>query len=57
MFSSAAILGFEGGQLVITVFIDRLHWPLDWISYLFIMANFAFVGVIAIFYQKVDYHE
>ncbi|EQC35652.1 hypothetical protein SDRG_06936 [Saprolegnia diclina VS20] len=52
MFSSSAILGFEGGQLVDTVFNDRLHWPLDWISFLFIMVNFAFVGVAAIFYQK-----
>ncbi|OQS04185.1 presenilin, partial [Thraustotheca clavata] len=52
MFSSSAILGFEGGQLVDTVFNDRFHWPLDWISFLFIMVNFSFVGVTAIFYQK-----
>ncbi|OQR81117.1 presenilin-like protein [Achlya hypogyna] len=52
MFSSSAILGFEGGQLIDTVFNDRFHWPLDWISFLFIMVNFAFVGVTAIFYQK-----
>ncbi|KAH9084099.1 hypothetical protein Ae201684P_020356 [Aphanomyces euteiches] len=52
MFSSSAILGFVGGQLVDTVNQTYLYWPMDWISFLFIMINFSFVGVIGIFYQK-----
>ncbi|ETV82708.1 hypothetical protein, variant 1 [Aphanomyces astaci] len=52
MFSSSAILGFVGGQLVDTVNDTYLQWPIDWVSFLFIMVNFSFVGVVAIFYQK-----
>ncbi|RHY16733.1 hypothetical protein DYB32_010615, partial [Aphanomyces invadans] len=58
MFSSSAILGFVGGQLVDTVNDTYLHWPIDWVSFLFIMVNFSFVGVVAIFYQKpFDVHD
>ncbi|RHY99998.1 hypothetical protein DYB31_014550, partial [Aphanomyces astaci] len=57
MFSSSAILGFVGGQLVDTVNDTYLQWPIDWVSFLFIMVNFSFVGVVAIFYQKVHLVE
>lgn len=53
MFASAGILGFEGGQLMDTILIDNFEWPVDWISFLYIMYNFAVVGVVSVFYQKV----
>lgn len=52
MFASAAILGFEGGQLMDAIIIEKFEWPVDWISFVFVMSNFALVGVIAVFYQK-----
>ncbi|KAF0699000.1 Aste57867_10422 [Aphanomyces stellatus] len=52
MFSSSAILGFVGGQLLHTINTTYLHWPVDWVTFAFLLVNFSFVGVIAIFYQK-----
>uniref|UniRef100_K3WL66 Presenilin n=1 Tax=Globisporangium ultimum (strain ATCC 200006 / CBS 805.95 / DAOM BR144) TaxID=431595 RepID=K3WL66_GLOUD len=52
MFASTAILSFVGGQLVDSIVNDQLGWPVDWITFLFVMINFGFVGVISIFYQK-----
>ncbi|KAJ0394525.1 hypothetical protein ATCC90586_003411 [Pythium insidiosum] len=52
MFASAAILSFVGGQLVDSIINDQLKWAVDWPSFLFVMINFGFVGVVAIFYQK-----
>ena len=53
MFASAAILSFVGGQLVDSIVNTQLGWAVDWITFLFVMVNFGFVGVIGIFYQKV----
>jgi presenilin 1 len=53
MFASAAILSFVGGQLVDSFVNDQLQWVVDWASFVFVMINFGFVGVVAIFYQKV----
>ncbi|KAI9905892.1 hypothetical protein PsorP6_013893 [Peronosclerospora sorghi] len=52
MFASTAILSFVGGQLVDEIVNDHLGWPVDWPTFLFVMINFGFVGVITIFYQK-----
>ncbi|GMF65471.1 unnamed protein product [Phytophthora lilii] len=52
MFASAAILSFVGGQLVDEIVNDQFGWAVDWPSFLFVMINFGFVGVISIFYQK-----
>lgn len=52
MFASTGILGFEGGQLADIILTDNFGWPVDWISFLFILFNFSLVGVVSIFYQK-----
>eukprot|EP00644_Phytophthora_capsici_P006715 jgi/Phyca11/504446/fgenesh2_kg.PHYCAscaffold_8_\ len=52
MFASTAILSFVGGQLVDEIVNDQFGWAVDWPSFLFVMINFGFVGVISIFYQK-----
>ncbi|KAE8896599.1 hypothetical protein PF005_g4810 [Phytophthora fragariae] len=52
MFASTAILSFVGGQLVDEIVNDQFGWAVDWPSFLFVMLNFGFVGVISIFYQK-----
>lgn len=52
MFASTAILSFVGGQLVDSIVNDQFGWAVDWITFLFVMINFGFVGVISIFYQK-----
>ncbi|KAL7686977.1 putative presenilin/signal peptide peptidase [Plasmopara halstedii] len=52
MFASTAILSFVGGQLVDEIVNRHLGWAMDWLTFLFVMINFGFVGVIAIFYQK-----
>ncbi|KUF79834.1 Presenilin-1 [Phytophthora nicotianae] len=52
MFASTAILSFVGGQLVDEIVNDQFGWAVDWPTFLFVMINFGFVGVISIFYQK-----
>ncbi|POM81535.1 Presenilin-like protein [Phytophthora palmivora] len=52
MFASTAILSFVGGQLVDEIVNSQFGWAVDWPSFLFVMINFGFVGVISIFYQK-----
>lgn len=52
MFASTAILSFVGGQLVDSIVNDQFGWAVDWPTFLFVMINFGFVGVISIFYQK-----
>ncbi|KAF4144804.1 Presenilin [Phytophthora infestans] len=52
MFASTAILSFVGGQLVDEIVNDQFGWAVDWPTFLFVMVNFGFVGVISIFYQK-----
>lgn len=51
MFSSAMLLGMLGGN-ILRIVIARLQVPVDVLSMMFAMFNFAVVGVIAIFYQK-----
>ena len=53
MFASAGILSFIGGQLIDIILNEHFEWPVDWISFLYIMYNFGIVGVISVFYQKV----
>ncbi|CAN0184949.1 unnamed protein product [Discosporangium mesarthrocarpum] len=52
MLSSAALLGVMGGALWLTA-LERWQVPLDAITYYGALWNFAAVGVLAIFYQKV----
>jgi len=52
IFASASLLGYSGGFVVMTafeVYDVRISWP----TFFFIMYNFALVGVVAVFYQKV----
>lgn len=51
MFSSAGLLGFLGGTMF-QVAINKYHLAVDNFSFYFSMANFAIVGVIAIFWQQ-----
>ncbi len=51
MFSSALLLGYSGGLLVATALqVGGVPW--DWPSLIFIMWNFALVGVISVFWQR-----
>ena len=52
IFASASLLGYSGGFVVMTafaVYAVRISWP----TFVFLMYNFACVGVIAVFWQKV----
>ena len=52
IFASASLLGYSGGFVVMTafeVFDVRISWP----TFVFLMYNFAIVGVVAVFWQKV----
>lgn len=51
MFSSASLLGFLGGTMF-QVAINKYNLAVDKFSFYFCMANFATVGVIAIFWQQ-----
>ena len=51
IFASASLLGYSGGFVVMTafeVFDVRISWP----TFVFLMYNFAIVGVVAVFWQK-----
>ena len=51
MFSSASLLGYSGGLLVSTALqVGGVPWDLP--SLIFVMWNFALVGVVAVFWQK-----
>ena len=51
MLSSASLLGYSGGVLVSTALhVGGVSWDIP--SLLFIMYNFAVVGVVAVFWQK-----
>jgi presenilin 1 len=51
MFSSAMLLGYSGGLLVSTALqVGGVPW--DWPSLIFIMWNFAIVGVVSVFWQR-----
>jgi len=49
MFSSMTLLGILGGELF-NVAIEKYRIPIDWFTFVFILVNFAVVGVTAIFY-------
>ena len=51
-FSCIMLLGLMGGLLWYTALI-RWDLPCDYLTFFFVLFNFAVVGVIAIFYQKV----
>lgn len=50
MFSSMTLLGVLGG-VMFNVGIEKYQVPIDWLTFLFALYNFAFVGVAAIFYS------
>src|SRR5210317_1729639 len=50
MFSSMTLLGVLGG-VMFNVGIEKYQIPIDWLTFLFALYNFAFVGVAAIFYS------
>ena len=51
VFASTALLGFLGSQMFMLA-IQKYGIPLDWVTFVFVMYNFAITGVIAVFYQK-----
>ena len=51
VFASTALLGLLGSQMFM-VAIQKYRIPLDWITFVFVMYNFAITGLIAVFYQK-----
>lgn len=51
VFASANLLGYTGGFMVYTA-LEVYRLPLDWISFPFLMFNFAVVGIVAVFWQK-----
>ncbi|KAF0685754.1 Aste57867_22362 [Aphanomyces stellatus] len=53
MVSSATLLGLVGSVLAEKIFCTILEWPIDVYSMAFVMYNFAIVGTLSIFYQKV----
>jgi presenilin 1 len=50
MFSSMTLLGVLGGAMF-NVMIEKYQIPIDWLTFIFGLYNFAFVGVAAIFYS------
>eukprot|EP00529_Nitzschia_sp_RCC80_P012003 CAMPEP_0113505560 /NCGR_PEP_ID=MMETSP0014_2-20120614/35391_1 /TAXON_ID=2857 /ORGANISM="Nitzschia sp." /LENGTH=561 /DNA_ID=CAMNT_0000400899 /DNA_START=164 /DNA_END=1850 /DNA_ORIENTATION=- /assembly_acc=CAM_ASM_000159 len=51
MFASTSLLGFLGGNLWMTA-INIYQLPVDWVSFVLFLWNFAAVGVFSIFYGK-----
>ena len=49
---SAMLLGYSGGFMFYTA-ITVYDIQIDWLTFVFIMFNFAGAGVVAIFWQKV----
>ena len=50
MISSMTLLGVLGGELF-SIAIAKYRIPIDWFTFVFVLYNFAVVGVTAIFYQ------
>ena len=50
MFSSMTLLGVLGGAMF-NVMIEKYQIPIDWLTFVFGLYNFAVVGVTAIFYS------
>ena len=51
MFASVNLLGYSGGFLAVA-FVERFRVLVDWATLVFVMWNFAIVGVVAVFFQK-----
>jgi len=51
MFTTVIALGYNFAFILMAA-IDKYSVTIDWITFLFILYNFAVVGVIAIFYKK-----
>eukprot|EP01138_Halocafeteria_seosinensis_P015973 gb/GECG01016301.1/.p1 GENE.gb/GECG01016301.1/~~gb/GECG01016301.1/.p1 ORF type:complete len:548 (+),score=64.56 gb/GECG01016301.1/:1-1644(+) len=51
IFASAMLLGYSGGFVAFTA-IRVYNIRIDWFTFVFLMYNFAIVGVIAVFWQK-----
>lgn len=52
IFASASLLGYSGGFVVMTAF-EVYRVMISWPTFIFLMYNFAIVGVVAVFWQKV----
>lgn len=50
-FSSFVVLGFFGGEISLLL-IQHFSTPIDCIAFLFVLCNFAVVGVLAVFVSK-----
>ncbi|XVF49957.1 hypothetical protein PTKIN_Ptkin04bG0058000 [Pterospermum kingtungense] len=50
-FSSFVVLGFMGGQIAVFL-IEKFSIPIDCITFLVVLFNFAVVGVLAVFMSK-----
>lgn len=51
LFSTTMLLGFMGGTAVYAT-LEMFEVPADWPSFVFIMYNFAVVGIVSVFWQK-----
>ncbi|KAK0587037.1 hypothetical protein LWI29_016416 [Acer saccharum] len=51
-FSSFVVLGFMGGEIVLLL-IEKFNVPIDSVTFLVVLYNFAVVGVLAVFMSKV----
>jgi len=50
LLSTGIMLGFFGGYLFYEIW-NTLNWPMDWITFSFLIWNFAVVGLISIFWH------
>lgn len=50
-FSSFVVLGFMGGEIALFL-IEKFNVPIDCITFLVVLFNFAVVGVLAVFMSK-----
>ncbi|XP_021286422.1 presenilin-like protein At2g29900 isoform X2 [Herrania umbratica] len=50
-FSSFVVLGFMGGEIAL-IFIEKFSVPIDCITFLVVLFNFAAVGVLAVFMSQ-----
>ena len=51
MFACVSLLGYSGGYMAVAA-IERFELTIDWPTLLFLLYNFAIVGVVAVFWQK-----
>lgn len=50
-FSAFVVLAFMGGQLALML-VDKMNLPIDAVTFLVVLFNFAIVGVLAVFISK-----